>query len=101
MSERIYTIEDIRRIVSPIARRYGISKLWLFGSYAKGLATPNSDVDILIENGRLRTMWELGGLYEDLREGLDKELDLITTGNSDRQFLQRIQPEQVMLYANT
>lgn len=31
-----YTIEEIRAIVKPIARKYGVARVYLFGSYARG-----------------------------------------------------------------
>ena len=99
MSQNIYTIDEIRDIAAPIAAAHGVDRLWLFGSYARGEATAQSDIDLCVDCGRIRTLFQLGGLYEDLREGFDKELDMITTGHSDKAFLQRIQPEQVVLYA--
>ena len=44
---KIYTIDEIREKVKPIAEKYGIEKVWLFGSYARGEATEESDVDLL------------------------------------------------------
>ena len=45
MSGKIYTIDEIRRIAAPIAARHGVAALYLFGSYARGEATPESDLD--------------------------------------------------------
>ena len=94
----IYTIEQIRRIAAPIAAAYGIKSMRLFGSYARGEATEQSDVDLLIDRGSLRSGFALGGLYADLRDGLRKELDLVTTQGADKEFLLRIQPDEVMIY---
>jgi predicted nucleotidyltransferase len=44
-------IETIKFCVEPIAKDYGIKKIYLFGSYAKGTANEDSDVDLLIEKG--------------------------------------------------
>lgn len=49
MSDKIYTIDEIKAIAVPIAKRYGISALYLFGSYARGEATSSSDLDFRIE----------------------------------------------------
>ena len=94
----IYTIEQIRRIAAPIAAAYGIKSMRLFGSYARGEATEQSDVDLLIDRGSLRSGFALGGLYADLRDGLRKELDLVTTQGADADFLLRIQPDEVIIY---
>ena len=99
MSNHIYSIDEICGIAAPIAAMHGVNRLWLFGSYARGEATAQSDIDLCVDCGQIRTLFQLGGLYEDLREGFDKELDIITTGHPDKAFLKRIQPEQVMIYA--
>lgn len=36
---KIYTVDEITAAVKPIAEKYGIDKVWLFGSYARGEAT--------------------------------------------------------------
>lgn len=94
----IYTIEQIRRIAAPIAAAYGVKSMRLFGSYARGEATEHSDVDLLIDRGNLRSGFALGGLYADLRDGLRKELDLVTTQGADADFLLRIKSDEVMIY---
>lgn len=49
----VYTIEEIKCIVIPIAKSYGIASISLFGSYAKGKATSKSDLDFIIDKGEL------------------------------------------------
>ena len=48
-----YSIEDLRQIISPIALQYGVESVSLFGSYSKGSAGADSDVDLKIEKGQL------------------------------------------------
>lgn len=50
----MYSVSDIQRIVAPIARRYGVDRVFLFGSYARGDNTPGSDIDLRIDRGRVR-----------------------------------------------
>jgi hypothetical protein len=45
MPVKKYTIEEIKAIVEPIARKYGVARVYLFGSYARGDVIENSDVD--------------------------------------------------------
>lgn len=94
----IYTIDQIRRIAAPIAAVYGVKSMRLFGSYARGEASEQSDVDLIIDRGGIRSGFMLGGLYADLRDGLKKNLDLVTTQGADADFLLRIQPDEVMIY---
>ena len=99
MSEKIYTLEEIKAIANPIAARYGIAALYLFGSYARGEATPQSDLDFRIDRGNLVDMLELGGLYSDLEDGFQKNLDVLTTQMLSPAFLNSIRHEEVLIYA--
>lgn len=92
-----YSIEEIRRIVSPIAERYGVERIYLFGSRARGDNTPESDIDLRVDKGKV-VGFALGGLYLDLAEALKTDLDLLTTGSLEEDFLRRIEPEEVLLY---
>ncbi len=99
MSDKIYTLDEIKSIATPIARQYGVAAMYLFGSYARGEATPKSDLDFRIERGRIRSLFELSAMYNDLSEGFQKDLDLLTSQNIEPEFLAAIQPEEVLVYA--
>ncbi len=74
---KIYTIEEIRNKVRPIAERYGIDTVWLFGSYARGEATENSDVDLLV--GYKKGMGlQFFGFEADLEDAFDVSLDVLS-----------------------
>ena len=47
----LYTPEKIKQTLAPVFREYGVRSAVLFGSYAKGMAGQNSDVDILVDSG--------------------------------------------------
>ncbi len=100
MTDRIYSIDEIKSIVAPIAKQYGVDRVYLFGSYARGEATAASDLDFRVDRGALRGLFALGGLYADLEEVFDKELDLLTTGSLDQKFLNRISKEEILIYDN-
>ena len=74
----IYTTEQIGRIVEPIAKRYGLPAVYLFGSYARGTATEDSDIDFLVDTTgtALKSLFALGGLYNDFEEAFDKQIDM-------------------------
>lgn len=101
MTERIYTIDEIKRIASPIARKYGIAAVYLFGSYARGEATRDSDLDFRIDRGEVVDLLELGGLYCDLEDGFQRKLDVLTTQMLSEGFLNSIRREEVLIYAKS
>lgn len=98
--DRVYTVDEIKSIVAPIAKAHNVSRVYLFGSYARGEANASSDVDLRVDKGKLRGLIALGALYADLEDGLGKELDLLTTGSLDPKFLQRIAKEEILIYAS-
>ncbi len=98
MTNKVYSIEEIKQIVAPIAQAYGVQRVFLFGSYARGEATSTSDLDFRVDKGSLKGLFALGGLYSDLEESLDKELDLLTTGSLEPTFLNQIANEEILIY---
>lgn len=96
MSE-ILNMKDIKKIVTQYGRQYGAERIYLFGSYARGEATQNSDVDLRIDKGTIRGIM-LGGLLVDLETSLHKKVDLITTASLRPDFLNEIKKEEVLLY---
>lgn len=73
----IYTIEDIKRAIGFVAPNYKVKQVQLFGSYADGLATEESDIDILVEFGeRPITLWDIFGFQQALSEHLNAKIDI-------------------------
>jgi hypothetical protein len=90
----IYSISELKQIIAPIACKYSIPAVYLFGSYARGEANDHSDVDILIdrEGSAIRGLFDLGALYNDLNETLGKPIDLVTTDSVAQPEVQRRTP---------
>ena len=98
MQNNIYTVKDLKSVVAPIAEKHGVERVFLFGSYARGNPSMDSDIDLRIDKGKLKGMFALGALYSELASRLNKPLDLLTTGSLDDAFLQSIKNEEVLLY---
>lgn len=96
MSAR-YTIDELRKIVTPLAREYGAERIYLFGSYARGEETEHSDIDLRIDKGQIRGL-ALAGLLIDLEDALGLPVDMLTTSSLDEQFLSAIRNDEVLLY---
>jgi len=98
MPDRVYTIAELKDIVYPIAMRYGVERVFLFGSYARGEVEGDSDIDLRIDKGAIRDYFELSGFHQELETNLDEKVDLLTTGSLEDKFLARIANEEVILY---
>lgn len=98
MSGEIYTIEQLRTILKPVFRFHGVKSAVLFGSYGKGVASANSDIDLLVDS-RLRGL-RFVGLMEDVRSAVDKEVDLLDVSHvEDNSKVQdEIRKTGVLLY---
>ena len=99
MIEKRYSIEELKEIIAPIADKYHISKVYLFGSFARGDYNELSDVDLRIEKGGLKGMFALCGFYTEVEEALKMKVDILTTGSLEDNFLKEIGKDELMLYA--
>lgn len=93
------TIDSIRSGIIPIAKEYGLKRVFLFGSYAKGTATEESDVDLLVEKGdKLFTLLSLSGFRLDAIDALDTPVDVLSVGGLSDDFKKEIEGSEVLLY---
>ena len=94
----MFSIEEIKQKVAPVSKRHGLKNVYLFGSYARGEARQESDVDLLIEPNGVKSLFELGGIYADFKDALGTDVDVVTTGATDK-FLNRIEDDRILIYA--
>mgnify|MGYP003370464362 CR=1 FL=1 len=104
----IYTLDEIRRIITPIAQKYNLSAVYLFGSYARGTAREDSDLDLLVDTtgSQIFGFFEFASLHIDLEEAFQKKVDLITMRSiqqkakmpSQESFKKTVMEERVSLY---
>ena len=73
------TVERIKQVVTPLAEKYDIRKVELFGSYAKGNATEKSDLDLLVLfNVEIPTIYNVMGFKAELEQALNYSVDVVT-----------------------
>ena len=91
-------ISEIQKIVVPIAHAYGVKRLYLFGSYAKGTADEKSDIDLLVEKGKSMSLLKLSGMRQMVQEALNLSVDLVTTAGIEDDFRKEIDGTEILLY---
>ena len=104
----IYTVAEIQNAVLPVAVKYGLRAVYLFGSYARGTATEASDIDIIIDTTgtQIKSLLQLATVYCELEEALGKPVDVITVSSLEQKiqrpgemnFRQNVWKEKVNLY---
>lgn len=104
-NERVYTLEEIAERIAPVAKKYNIPKVYVFGSYARGDADPDSDVDLMIEGGDYGLL-DFAGIMDDFKNSLNKSVDLINcetlfqerTMERSKEFIKNLNKEKVIVY---
>ena len=97
--EKTMTFEEIVNIVKPIADKYKIREIYLFGTYARKEATAESDLDFLVYGGDdFKLTWILS-LGEELRKAFNKDVDVfeIREVNQDSDFYNTVMKERVLV----
>lgn len=97
MSGTVYTIENIKDIVAPIANKYNVQSIYLFGSYARGEANENSDLDFLVFGGDNFKLTNIFALAEDLRVAFQRQVDVfeISEINTGSEFYSTVMNERL------
>lgn len=71
-------LDDIKTKALPILQLADIKRASLFGSYVRGDNTEESDIDILVDLPRGKTLLDLVGIKQDLEEKLKRSVDIMT-----------------------
>jgi predicted nucleotidyltransferase len=96
----VYTTNEIKKKLEPIFNAAPIQTAILFGSYAKGLQTSTSDIDIVIDSkGKLLNI-KFYGVLEDITQCLGKRVDLIEMSEiqKDSPIYYALENEGIVLY---
>ena len=99
--DSVLSLSDIKQSVAQIAPFYDVKKVTLFGSYANGKHTYESDIDLLVEfiekPQKPITLFTVIGLKQDLEQLIGKEVDVIKYPVQQDSFLKI--DKEILLYA--
>ena len=98
MSGKEYTFEELSRIVSGIAAEYGMRRVYLFGSRARGDNRSDSDYDFCVLTDDGCTLFTLGGFFSDLKDALGTEIDVVCEDALRDDFSREILKDRRLLY---
>ncbi len=90
-------IEDIKRKILPILKRYGVKRVGLFGSFVRGEIRKDSDIDILVKIDKDISLLDFVGLKLEIEEALGKKVDLVEYDTIKPILKERILNEQVII----
>lgn len=87
----------IKPKIEEIIKKRGIKKAGIFGSYAKGKQKKESDIDILVEPTKKMGLFDIISLENELKESLNRKVDLLTYASLNKFLKKRILDEEVRL----
>lgn len=90
-------VNEIKQKILPILQAYGVKRLALFGSYARGQIRKDSDIDILVEITKDISLLDFVGLKQKIEEVLGRSVDLVEYDTLKPLLRERILKEQVVL----
>ena len=97
-SRKNLSIEELKEIVSPIAERHEVDRIYLFGSRARGDGTGKSDYDLYVEASKIKSLFGITELRLDLTDAIGHKVDIVTTKRLDPEFEENLMKERVMIY---
>jgi predicted nucleotidyltransferase len=94
LSERVYTIEEIKKILSSLLENMPVYQVILFGSYAKNEADSSSDLDFVLDTRSTLMGFKLLSLISQIEDAFQKQIDafekteIIENSKADKEIKQ-------------
>ncbi|MBN1455464.1 MAG: nucleotidyltransferase family protein [Methanomicrobia archaeon] len=90
-------LKELKTAIVAVLKQHEVKKAALFGSFARGEATEESDIDLLVEFEGRKSLLDLAGLQLDLQDTVKRQVDVLTYNSLHPLLKDRILREQVML----
>ena len=92
--------DEMIKLIAEYFKTQPVLKAWLFGSYSRGEQRLDSDVDILIlpDKSQHFSLFTLSGMYEDLKNLLGCEVDLITDDGLKPFARESVECDKILIY---
>ena len=92
-------IEELSRLISPIAAKYRVERVYLFGSRAKGDHGEDSDYDLSIDQGDLVRLRDYLNFIDELESVLDCKVDVVCRDDVGKSgFYQSMISSEILIY---
>ena len=98
MTECLKITNEIREKVISNLKSHGAKKISIFGSYVREEATPESNLDIIVEFGEVKGLITFIGIENELVELLGIKVDLLTEKSISPYLIDRIKKEAIVIY---
>ena len=94
----LMSIQQMTQQIAEYFKTQPVQKAWIFGSFARGEETPDSDVDILIVPDQMVGLFKLSGMHLDLQELLKMRVDLVTDKGLLTTARKSVDRDKILIY---
>jgi len=100
MNTEVYTIDDLKMLLAPAFEAYPVRRGYVFGSYSRGEADENSDIDIFVEPSDGFKSYEVCGILSRAMKLSGKGVDCYSSldFDEDSQTYRMILKDRVLIY---
>lgn len=92
------TLPYIKKCLDEIIANHKVERVSIFGSFARGEETPNSDIDLLIEEDPDFSLFDLVELNNELEDRLGRKVDVVTKGSLTPTILAEVERDKIVIY---
>ena len=97
MTDKIYSIDEIKHLVAPVAKEFELNEIYLFGSYSRDTANKDSDIDLYIPILPSKIGIRYFGMLETLKDTFQKDTIFLSAEEHDK-FMLEIMKDRVIIY---
>ncbi|MBF0609121.1 MAG: nucleotidyltransferase family protein [Candidatus Magnetobacterium sp. LHC-1] len=90
--------QEIEERIISVLRQHNATMIGLFGSYARGQETPDSDIDILVSFSNSKSLLELVAIERELVESINHKVDLLTEHAISPYIIDNIRKDLRVIY---
>lgn len=91
-------VSMIRSVIAEVAPRYNINRVYLFGSFARGEADEDSDIDLCLETFSPFSYWDAAGVGYDITEALGREVDIVAEDSMFPHVRKTMLRDRILVY---
>ena len=92
-------LEKISKKIKPVAKKYNLMYVWVFGSYGKNKQNKDSDIDIIVRTEDVAEGFKIVEVKFALEKALKREVDIVTTESIKGSLLEGEELEEVLVYS--
>ncbi len=96
--DNVYSIDELKDLLTPIFIKYGLIRVSIFGSYARGTASDTSDINLLIYINENFDLESYINFKNEVIKVVGKDIDILEYRSINKRVETDILKEAILLY---